>query len=164
MGLLDSLLGSVLGGMAQRGGSLPGGIGMERSGQLPGLGGGGGSGLGGAGMAAIIAIALQLLQRHGGIEGVLGRMRDTGHGAEADSWVGTGQNMPVSPDVLSEIFGRDEVSRSAREMGVDPDAALGGLADVFPEVINQITPHGQVESGSDDLVARALEDLQRSGR
>ena len=95
---------------------------------------------------------------------MLGRLRAQGHGREADSWVGTGGNLPVSPDVLSQIFGRDEVASAAQRMGVDPGTALGGLADVFPEVINQMTPQGRVESGSDDLVARALEELERNRR
>jgi len=148
MGLLDAVLGQVLGGMAG-------------SRQMPQRGGMGG--MGGAGMAAI-GIALQLLQRNGGLDGVLGRLRETGHASEADSWVGKGQNMPISPDVLSQIFGRDEVGRAAREMGVDTDEALGGLANVFPEVVNQITPQGRVETDSNDLVSRALEELQRTAR
>jgi uncharacterized protein YidB (DUF937 family) len=147
MGLLDAVLGQVLGGMAGGG----------RSARTQG-------GLGGVGMAAVVAVALELLRRNGGIEGVLGRMRETGHGAEADSWVGTGQNAPITPDVLSEIFGRDDIGRVARERGIDPDEALGGLADVFPEVVNQMTPQGRVEAGSDDLVSRALEDLARQRR
>lgn len=151
MGLLDGILGSVLGGISQ------GGLGRG------GLGRSSGGGLGGIGMAAIIGIALQLLQRNGGLEGVLGRLREQGHSKEADSWVGTGQNLPVSPDVLSQIFGRDQVTSAAQQMGVDPDQALGGLADVFPDVVNQMTPQGRVESGSDDLVARALEELQQRG-
>jgi uncharacterized protein YidB (DUF937 family) len=151
MGLLEAVLGQVLGGIGSQGRSLPGR-------------GGAGGGIGGAGMAAIVAIALQLLQRNGGIEGVLGRLRQTGHAPEADSWVGTGQNLPVSPDVLSQIFGRDEVSSAASRMGVDPDQALGGLANVLPEVVNQMTPQGRVETGSDDLVSRALQELQSKPR
>jgi uncharacterized protein YidB (DUF937 family) len=172
MGLLDALLGQVLGGMAQqgRGGGLPGldtsrmGGGLEG---MPGMGGGlggmpgMGSGMGGAGLAAIIAIALQLLQRNGGLEGILGRMQQTGHGREAESWVGPGQNEALTPDVLEQIFGRDQIDRTAQQMGVDPQDARGGLASMFPEIVNQMTPQGRVESGSDDLVARALEELQQ---
>jgi uncharacterized protein YidB (DUF937 family) len=171
MGLLDGILGQVLGGMAQgqagrpAGGSLDDLLGGALGGGGGGLGrGAGGNAMGGMGMAAIIGIALQLLQRSGGLENVLGRMRDKGHAQEADSWVGTGQNLPVSPDVLSQIFGRGEVESAAQQMGVDPQEALGGLAQVFPEVVNQITPQGRVESGSDDLVARALEELQQGKR
>jgi uncharacterized protein YidB (DUF937 family) len=148
MGLLDNILGQVLGGMAQ---------GNARA--MPSRGG-----LGGAGTAAIIGIALELLRRNGGLDGVLGRMRAQGHASEADSWVGTGQNLPISPDVLSQIFGREEVGRTARDLGVDPDEALGGLASVFPEVVDQMTPQGRVDSGSDDLVERALQDLEQRRR
>jgi uncharacterized protein YidB (DUF937 family) len=153
MGLLDAVLGQVLGGMTQGTRQMP---------QRGGMGGSMGGGLGGMGMAAIIALGLQLLQRNGGLEGVLGKLRQTGHGQEADSWVGKGQNMPVTPDVLAQIFGRDEVGRTAKQLGVDPDEALGGLANVFPEIVNQITPQGRVEADSDDLVSRALQELQQT--
>ena len=164
MGLLDAVLGQVLGGMAQGSRPMPRGGDMGGMGGMGGMSGAGMGGAGGAGMAAIVALALQLLQRNGGIDGVLGRMRDTGHASEADSWVGKGDNMPITPDVLSQIFGGEQVGRAARDMGVDPDEALGGLANVFPEVVNQITPQGRVESESNDLVARALEELQRNHR
>jgi uncharacterized protein YidB (DUF937 family) len=154
MGLLDGIVGQVLGGLAQGG--------LGQAGSRRGGAGPAGGGLGGAGIAALIALALQLMQRSGGLENVLGRLRAQGHAREADSWVGTGGNLPVSPDVLSQIFGRDEVASAAQRMGVDPGTALGGLADVFPEVVNQMTPQGRVESGSDDLVARALEELSRN--
>jgi uncharacterized protein YidB (DUF937 family) len=166
MGLLDGLLGQVLGGMAQGGGrGLPdlgdlggrGGFGRTRGG-VPGLGG---NNVGGAALAAILAIGLQLLQRNGGIEGVLGKLQQKGYGREANSWVSTGDNEPIDADAISDVFGRDEVSQAAQQMGVDPQEALGGLAKVFPEIVNQITPTGRVESGSDDVVEQALAELKR---
>lgn len=166
MGLLDGLLGQVLGGMGQRSGrgGLPdlGGLGG-----LGGLGqstGRGSSGLGGVGMAAVVAIALQLLQRNGGIEGVLGKLKQKGYGREANSWIGTGENASISSDALAEIFGRDEVGEVAQQMGVDPQQALGGLASVFPELVSEMTPQGHVESGSDDVVEQALKTLRERQR
>lgn len=165
MGLLDGLLGQVLGGMAQGGGrGLPdlgglgglGGLGRTRGGGVPGLGGN----LGGAALAAILSIGLQLLQRNGGIEGVLGKLRQKGYAKQANSWVSTGENEPIDADAISDVFGRDEVSEAARQVGVDPQEALGGLAKVFPEIVNQITPTGRVESGSDDVVEQALRTLR----
>ncbi len=167
MGLLDGLLGQVLGGMAQGGGRtpMPGPGGIGGMGDLLGMGrsgrSGGMPGLGGAGMAALIAIALQLLQRNGGLEQILGRLREQGHGQEADSWVSTGNNLPIDPDVLGQIFGRDAVSEVARQNGVDPEDALGGLASLFPEIVDQMTPQGRIEGGSDDVVAQALEMLKQ---
>jgi uncharacterized protein YidB (DUF937 family) len=165
MGLLDGLLGQVLGGMAQGGGrGLPdlgglgglGGLGRTRGGGIPGLGGN----AGGAALAAILAIGLQLLQRNGGIEGVLGKLRAKGYGRQANSWVSAGENEPIDADAISDVFGRDEVSQAAQQMGVDPQEALGGLASVFPEIVNQMTPQGRVETASDDVVEQALRTLR----
>jgi uncharacterized protein YidB (DUF937 family) len=116
--------------------------------------------MGGIGMAAVVAIALQLLQRNGGIEGVLGKLRQQGHAREADSWVSQGDNVPISPDILSDLFGRDQIGEVSRQMGVDPRDAAGGLASMFPEIINQMTPQGRVESDSNDVVEQALRTLR----
>ena len=174
MGLLDGLLGQVLGGMSQGGrGGMPdlgglgglGGMGGSGSGFPDAQAGRGGSTMGGAGMAALAVIALQLLQRNGGIEGVLGKLRQQGHAREADSWVSQGNNETIDPDVVSDLFGRDQIGEASRQMGVDPRDAAGGLASLFPEIINQMTPQGHVESGSDDVVAQALRMLsERQGR
>jgi len=215
MGLLDSLLGQVLGGMGQQRGGSAGGLedllnqlgdgrgapgGMQGGGGLgdllnqiggggrgtPGgmqgggglgdllnqMGGGGmptrqagpGGGLSGALIGGLVMMALQMLQRNGGVGGVIGRMKEQGYGREADSWVGNGENLPISPDVLSQILGRDVIDQSAREMGISPDEAAGGLAQVFPDIVNEVTPRGSVESASDDIVAKAMEILQRGGR
>ncbi len=88
MGLLDGLLGEVMNGM---------------QGRMPGTQqGNAGSALGGS---AIMMIVLQLLQQNGGIGGLLARMQQAGYGGQAQSWVGTGQNQPIPPDALSQIFG-----------------------------------------------------------
>jgi len=188
MGLLDGLLGQVLGGMAQQGrGASAGpdlsdllrqmgggaGTGMPsgRGGGLEGLGMGGGGPLGGmggaagaGGMGALIAIALQMLQQNGGLENILGRMQQQGHGNEANSWVQNGDNLPISPDILSQILGREELGRAAQQYGMQPEEAAGGLASIFPDIVNQMTPQGRIEAGTNDVVAQALEILRQQGK
>lgn len=182
MGLLDGLLGQVLAGMTQGGGSprpgeaptggvLPGGLdeilsGLGAGGSPTGRAapGGTGGGMGGAAMGALMMMALSMLQKSGGLEGILGRMREAGHGSEADSWVSTGQNLPLDPSVLGKIFGEDQIETMARETGLSPQQAQGGLAALFPELVNQMTPRGEVESGSDDVVQQALNELRKVQR
>jgi len=190
MGLLDGLLGQVLGGMAQQRGGGGGGGGLEDllsqigGGQRGAPGGGGlgdllnqmgggsmptnqagaGGGMGGAVLGGLLMIALQMLQRNGGLGNVLGRLQEQGYGREADSWVSSGENVPVPADVIEQIFGRDAIGQAAQEMGMTPEQATGGLAQIFPEVVNEMTPHGRIEPGSDDVVAKAMEILQRAGR
>ncbi len=177
-GGLEDLLGQLTGG---RGAPTGGGLGdlLNQMGGMPGMpgagmpgldrsqagtGGSGMGGLGGAAVGALVMLALQMLQQKGGLGSVLGQLQQQGHAREADSWVSSGENLPISPDVLSQIFGRDELGRAAEQMGMSPDEAAGGLASIFPEVVNEITPQGRVDSGADDVVARTLEILERNRR
>jgi uncharacterized protein YidB (DUF937 family) len=186
MGLLDGLLGQVLAGMAQGGSAGPRGMDPTGGGAMGGLGdllnslgggvspmgratpggmgGGTGGGISGAALGGLLMMGLSMLQRNGGLDAVLGRLRAAGHGAEADSWVSTGQNLPIDPSALSNVFGHDQIAEMARETGLSPQQAQGGLAALFPEIINQMTPQGRVETGSDDVVQQALNELQRTRR
>lgn len=145
MGLLDSLLGGLMGGGQ---GSPQHGSGMA----------------GGIGGAAIAAVVLQLLQQSGGLQGLLQKMQQSGHGNEAQSWIGTGQNMPISPDMLSQIFGQGNLSQIANQLGMSRDEAASSVAQALPQVVDRMTPDGSIPEGDDDLVARTLRELTQSRR
>jgi len=136
MGLLDELLGGVMGRMT-------GGAGGARP-QNP-----------------LVAIALQLLQQNGGIEGILGKFQQAGYAEQAQSWISTGENRPISADDLQQVLGQGQLGQIARELGLGRREAADGLASMLPQVIDRMTPQGQVAPGSDDLVARALEILNQ---
>lgn len=169
MGMLDGLLGQVLGGAMQGGGGGGGGLqdilaGMSRGGMggLPGTSGMDDAqrgGLGGAGTAALIAMALQLLQSNGGLEGLLGRLQQAGHAHEANSWVSTGENLPVSSDALARALGADQIDEAAQRLGLSSQDTARGLASVLPEIVNQVTPQGRIEDDSNAELARALRAL-----
>ena len=86
MGLLDAILGGMMRGQP----GAPTGM----------------SGLGAQGESPLLQIALQLLQQHGGLQGVLGKFQQAGYGEQAHSWIGTGQNMPIDAGAMSQIFGQ----------------------------------------------------------
>lgn len=139
MGLLDGLLGSMMGGMA--GGSQA----------TPGAQGG----------SQMIQMALQMLQQNGGIEGLLAKFQQAGMGQQAQSWVGTGQNMPISADALSQIFGQGQLGKIAQQMGMSHEEVAGGLAQALPGVVDHMTPGGEIPEEQNDLVAQALAILQK---
>jgi len=145
MGLLDGLLGGLMGG------------GMPDARRQDG----GAGGMGGMGTAAIIAIVLQLLQRNGGIGGLLQKMQQSGPGPQGQSWIGTGQNQSISPDMLSQIFGQGQMQDIARQLGVSHDEAASSVAQVLPDVVDRMTPAGSIPPDSDDLVSRTLQDLMK---
>ena len=142
MGLLDGLLGSVMGGMMGSGQAAPGAQGTQGGSQM-------------------IQMALQMLQQNGGIEGLLAKFQQAGMGQQAQSWIGTGQNMPISPDALSQIFGQGQLGQIAQQMGMSHEQAADGLAQALPGVVDHMTPGGEIPEEHNDLVAQALAILQK---
>ena len=130
MGMLDGLLGSLMGATQGSSGTQP---------QNP-----------------LVLIALQLLQQNGGLQGMLGKFQQAGYGAQADSWVSTGQNQPISADALSQVLGQGQLGRIAQQLGMSQVEAAGGLASMFPQMIDKMTPQGQVPDDHQDIVAEAL--------
>ena len=139
MGLLDSLLGGILGGNPRTG---TGGAGADQ--QNP-----------------MMLMVLQLLQQNGGIQGLLAKFQQAGFADQAQSWVSTGQNMPITGDVLAKVLGHGQLGAIAQNLGVDSGAAAGGLASMLPHVIDQLTPLGSVPQDEGDLVSKALAILNQ---
>jgi uncharacterized protein YidB (DUF937 family) len=113
------------------------------------------------GNSPLIQMALQILQQNGGIEGLLVKLQQAGLGQQAQSWIGTGQNMPISADALSKIFGQGQLGQIAQQLGMSQTEAAGGLAEALPNVVDQLTPDGQIPAEHNDLVAQALAILQK---
>jgi uncharacterized protein YidB (DUF937 family) len=140
MGLLDSLLGGVLGGNR--------GAGVNADGSAP--------------QNPMMLMALQLLQQNGGIQGLLAKFQQAGFADQAQSWISTGQNMPISGDVLAKVLGHGQLGEIAQNLGVDRSAAAGGLAAMLPQVVDQLTPQGSIPHDEGDLVSKALAILNQS--
>src|SRR5262245_26296840 len=118
MGLLDQLIGGMMQGGTQAG--MPG---AGRNNQ-------------------ILEIVLQLLQQNGGLTGLLRQMQQAGYGSQAQSWIGTGRNQAIGPDVLSQIFGQGNLGQIAQQLGMSQEAAAGSLAQTLPDVVDRMTPEG----------------------
>lgn len=161
MGLLDQILGAALGGRHAASGGAGGGLGELLSGLAGGRGGGAGSL-----MTALLPVVVGMLANRGGgaqgggLEGLLRQFQSAGLGRQADSWVSTGANLPISPDDLARVFGRERLSQVAAEAGVDEAQAGSGLASLLPELVNQLTPRGEVPASGE--VDDALSSLRRS--
>ena len=158
-GGLDDLLGGLLGGGS---GGSAGGLQDILGGMLGrGSSGGGGMGTKAGGMnlgalAAVLAPVVMKLLKGGGLQKLMQNAQASGLSAEADSWVGTGENQQVSPDQMKNVVGQDVVQQVAQEAGISEDEAAGVLAQVVPQVVNGVTPNGQLPSDDDldQLVAK----------
>ena len=157
MGLLDGLLGNVLGD-ALGGNRTQSQAQDPLSSILGGLTGGRGGGTGNI----LLQLALSMLQQQGGLGNVLGKFREAGMGAQADSWVSTGQNVNISPNQLEQVFGSGALNDIASKLGMSQEQAGSAMSQVMPELINQLTPQGQVTADSENSVAEGLDALSAS--
>ncbi|WP_027468386.1 YidB family protein [Deefgea rivuli] len=97
-----------------------------------------------------------LLEQQGGVSGLLEKFQQGGLGEVAQSWVSTGQNLPISAEQIQSVLGSDMVASIAEKFGVDPQAAAGQISTLLPQLIDGLTPNGEVEGGSPDLMGAAM--------
>jgi uncharacterized protein YidB (DUF937 family) len=192
MGLLDELIRGALGGAGGGlGGPLGGALGQQRAPTEQGGGGnmggilmallpvvlsmlanrgsaqhtGFGEAQGGGGLADLIGGMLGGGSAAGGV-GSLGdllqRFEQAGYGSEAQSWVSTGQNLPISPDIIGQIFGSSGLSQIARQAGLTEQETSEGLSQLLPDAVDHFTPGGQVPDV--DQLSASVEALARQFR
>ena len=184
MGLLDELLGGLAkGGLDQAMGRQPP-RGRGGSGQQPmGPQGGGMNSV----LMALLPLVLSMLANRqgggglgrnmgntgntgntgnmggmgglGGLGGLLEQFQRMGYADQANSWVGTGSNLPISPEIIAQVFGRDGLSQLASQAGLTESEASVGLSQILPDVVDRLTPQGQMPD-LDALVA-SVDALQR---
>lgn len=131
MGLLDSVLGAVMGGAQQQAGSAAAG----------GLGGN---------LGALLPVITSMLangSQQGGLGGMMEKFNQAGMGDVIGSWVGKGENMPINGDQLSQVLGSGAIGDIAAKLGMDSSQAGGALAQMLPGIIDQLTPDGQAPAG-----------------
>jgi uncharacterized protein YidB (DUF937 family) len=134
-GGISDILGSIFGGSAGAGRNLapagqPGGLGDLLSGGLGRLLAGGAAG--------------GLLS--GGLGGLVRQFEQAGLGETAHSWVGRGQNRPLSPHELENAVGKDTLQRLSDESGRPYNDVLSELSTSLPENVDQLTPEGRIPS------------------
>ena len=122
MGLFDSILGSLLGGAS------------------------------GDKQSALVQIATSLITNHSsgnGLAGLAQQFDQQGLGHLMQSWVGTGPNQPIAPDQLHHALGAEQVAQIAQQHGLDASQVTTALAALLPQVINHVTPQGQIPHSND---------------
>lgn len=104
----------------------------------------------------LIGHLMQMLGSSGGVGGLAGLTQlfnQGGLGHVVQSWIGTGQNLPVSPTQITQVLGSGQLAQLAKAAGIDPSQAAGMLSHLLPQVVDHMTPQGQVPA------AGALPDL-----
>jgi len=115
------------------GGGLGGGLGNILSGGLGGLLAGGAAG-------SVLS---------GGLGDLLNQFQQSGHGETANSWVGSGQNKPISKGDLANALGADQLDQLSSQSGMSRDELLDGLSQYLPKVVDHLTPDGRLPDANE---------------
>ena len=94
-------------------------------------------------MRMLLPLVASMLM-NGGLQKILGRLQANGRGAEADSWVSAGANKEVGGADVRQALDDDEITSIATKLGVNEDEAAEAVARVLPDVVDQVTPEGQL--------------------
>jgi uncharacterized protein YidB (DUF937 family) len=81
----------------------------------------------------------------GGLSGILEKFKQAGLGDVASSWIGKGDNKPVTADQVHVVFGPAEIAAIAAKLGIQPADISKAMAKVLPSLIDKLTPHGKIE-------------------
>jgi len=101
----------------------------------------------GGGNDKLLGAAAQLLssQDIGGVQGLMRMFQQKGYGDTVSSWVSKGgEKKQISGDDVQNVLGRDRVHQVANQAGVSDQEASGGLASFLPQLIDKLTPDGQL--------------------
>ena len=82
--------------------------------------------------------------QYGGLSGLVQAFHDKGLGGVVSSWIGTGANLPISAEQIQSVLGNEQVKAMAAKAGIPIDMLQQGLATVLPQVIDKLTPNGQL--------------------
>lgn len=100
--------------------------------------------LGGIVGAGMVSAVNSILEKNGGLQGVVNQFERNGLGATISSWVGTGPNQPISPGDLHRALGPDLLQQLAAKTGMSVQDLTAKLAQVLPQAVDKMTPDGKV--------------------
>jgi uncharacterized protein YidB (DUF937 family) len=103
--------------------------------------------LGGIVGAGMVSVVSDIIDRHGGLNGVVNQFQRQGFGDTVRSWVGTGQNIPIAPDELHKALGPETMNQLAAKLGMTPQELATKLSTALPQAIDKLTPDGVVPVG-----------------
>lgn len=83
----------------------------------------------------------------GGLAGLVEKFQKNGLDDVMSSWIGTGQNLPISADQIRKVLGNSQIQQLAQQAGIQPERAASSLADLLPTVIDRLTPDGKLPEG-----------------
>jgi uncharacterized protein YidB (DUF937 family) len=104
--------------------------------------------LGAAVLPAVLSEVMGSGGGQGGLNAIVAKLQQSGLGDIAKSWVGTGQNLPISADQLKQVLGSDVVRQLAAKYNIPIDQVAEVLAHQLPQAVDNASPDGKLPHGA----------------
>ena len=85
----------------------------------------------------------------GGLGGLLEKLQKEGLGNAINSWIGRGENQPVSPGQLGSALGPDIIKTLAQRSGMSEEEITRQLSQILPGVVDKLTPQGRLPTAAE---------------
>ena len=104
------------------------------------------SALGQLGAAVLPAVLGEVMGTgsQGGLSAIVAKLEQAGFGDQVKSWIGTGQNLPISADQLRQVLGSDVVRQLAAKYNIPVDQLSEILAQQLPKAVDHASPDGKL--------------------
>jgi len=100
--------------------------------------------LGGIVGAGMVSVVNNILEQHGGVQGVVNQFEKNGLGATVRSWVSTGPNEAISPAEVQRALGSDLLQQLSAKSGLSVQQLTEKLSHVLPQAVDGLTPGGTI--------------------
>jgi uncharacterized protein YidB (DUF937 family) len=104
--------------------------------------------LGGSGGGNVIGLVAQLVEKNGGVGGLLEKFKGAGLGETVQSWLGSGPNQPIDAAQIEKVFGHPQIQALAQQFNLDTKEISAKLAEFLPLLIDKLSPNGKVPEKS----------------
>ena len=81
------------------------------------------------------------------IGGIVEKLKSGGLGDQVSSWLGDGENEPVSADQITSALGADKIDEMASKLGVDSSSAAETLSQAVPSLMDKMSSGGNLLEG-----------------
>lgn len=105
----------------------------------------------------LLGSVMNLIGGQNGLSALVQQFTSNGLGDVVSSWIGSGNNMPVSSEQIQSTLGSETVKNLASKLGMDSNSFAGQLSNMLPDVVDKLTPDGKMPEG--DILSKGMDLL-----
>jgi uncharacterized protein YidB (DUF937 family) len=79
-----------------------------------------------------------------GLQGIVQKLTNNGMGKQVQSWIGGGQNQPISGDDVQRAVDPSTLDQMAKQQNMSPQDYSSHVAQALPEMVDKATPEGMI--------------------